>query len=750
MEKKKKKALNDAEIASKVSVMLQDAVGFSTDHIANKHEQALRLYKRDPLPGDEKLHGRSKWVSPDVMERTDWSVASMTRLFDSTAMPVQFLPNGPEDEPLSKQMTDTCNFVIRSKNSHVAVLEPWLKNGFITGLGITMVEFRSCREEGLPELLKGVPDEQLVALTQQEEAGEIVIVEAGEPYAAAAPTADPNMPPEMAMLAQAMAPMVRDLKIRRVKKMRHMDITNLAPEDFVVSKDAQFDQQTGGIKARLQGHRRIIARQDLIDQGFDAEKVKLIPSAEDKSEGIAMERASQTDYDQGISETEDDVTVYEVYTRIAIDDDKRRHYRITLGGDVQNAPVYLHHEEVSKFYPYAAFCPYPIPNTLFGYGIADRIGDDQVLLSKMQRGVLNSLNLHIDPIKIVNPETTSLDDTLNVFPGAVIRSSDPTGGISYNQPPFAGAAAMPVIEQVKGTLDFVTGVGGGMQAVNASDLQNTTATATSQRANSSQLFVEMIARQFADTGYRYLFKVMIDLFVQYPEDAQAYISRLTNGYVPIQADQWDPDMDVTTTVAFGVLNKDFNAATLQMILGQQQQMMQVNPQLVTPQNLYSTVTKIVENAGFKNPGAFWVDPSTVPPPPPPPPPVDPNAGLIEIERVKAELKAQAEAAAREFDLVKLRVEDDRKRDEMNQDFALKQAEIQAKYAAQVDIARLQMKQAAQRNEVDMAIQAQQTQQAALEQQERAQQQAQAEQAAQAQALMQQMPLQGGMMPPPMA
>ncbi|MEW9616032.1 hypothetical protein AB3G45_19645 [Shinella sp. S4-D37] len=243
MEKKKKNSLSEQDIASKVSVMLQDAVDFSTSHIANKHEQALKLYKRDPLPGDEKLHGRSKWVSPDVMERVDWSVASMTRLFDSTAMPVQFMPNGPEDEPLAVQMTDACNFVARSKNSHVAVLEPWLKNGFITGLGITMVEFRTCREEGLPELLKGVPDEQLVQLTQQEEAGQIIIVEAGEPYSALPPMPDPNVASEMSQIVQAMAPMVRDLKIRRIKNMRHMDITNLPPEDFIVSKDAQFDRE---------------------------------------------------------------------------------------------------------------------------------------------------------------------------------------------------------------------------------------------------------------------------------------------------------------------------------------------------------------------------------------------------------------------------------------------------------------------------------------------------------------------------
>ena len=338
MEKNKKKALTDAEIASRVSVIVRDAIGFSSEHIAKKSEQALNYYKREALPGDEKLNARSKWVSPDVMERVDWLSASMIRTYDSQAEVVQFLPNGPEDEPLAKQQTDVANFVVRSKNSHVAVLEPWIKNGCITGLGIAMVEFRSSTEEGLPELLKAVPDEQLVELTAQEEAGEIIIVEAGEPSPAIPPLAGPSVPPQTQALVQAVAPMVRDIKIRRIKRMRSMNIVNLPPEDFVVSKDAQFDQQTGGIKAALQGHRRIIAREDLIEQGFDAAKVKSIPSAQATSDGIAIQRSGEADYDQGVGDVNDDVTLYEVYTYMKIDGDKRP-YCSTIRKSASSIPM---------------------------------------------------------------------------------------------------------------------------------------------------------------------------------------------------------------------------------------------------------------------------------------------------------------------------------------------------------------------------------------------------------------------------
>ncbi|WP_421423436.1 portal protein [Agrobacterium rosae] len=735
----KKKSVDESKLTNQIARMVRDAVGFSATNIENKMEQALSLYKREALDGDDKFSGRSKWVSPDVMERVDWSVAQCIRVFDSSNKVVEFLPNGPEDEPLAEQQTMAVNFIARSKNSHVAFLEPWLKNGFITGLGITMVDFKSYSEEGMIETLKGVADEQLVQITQDEADGNNIIEKVGEPYSAPLPPElqgliqQQRLPPEAMEMAAQFVPQVRDLQIRKIRKQRQMVIKNLRPEDFIVSKDASFDQQTGGICAKVQGHKRVVGRASLIEQGFDKEKVEKIVGAHDRHEGISLVRSERTDYDEGVSDVEDDVTVYEIFTFIAIDSDKRRHYRITLAGDIESSPVLLDYTETSKYYPYAAFCPFPMPNTLFGHGIADRIGDDQILLSKMQRGVIDSLHKSVHPTQVINPDVTNVDDALNIHPGSIIRSSDPTGGITYNTVPFTGASALPIMDQIRQSIDFTTGVGGGMMAVNASDLQNTTATATSQRANSAQLLIELICRHFADTGYRYLFKIIVDLLVQFPEDAEAFIKRLTDQYERIKVDEWDPDMDVTATIAFGVMNKDFNAAMLQNILGQQMQLLQSGMPIVQPQNIYNTLTKMAENAGFKNAGAFWVDPSTLPPPPPPAPPVDPNAGLIEIEKVKAQLKAESDQQKAQIDLLKLRIEDDRKRDEMIQSFSLKFAELEAKYSAQLDIAKIQMAQAEQRNDVDLAIAAQAEQQSAMAEQAQRQQ----EEQAQLQALQQQ-------------
>ncbi len=661
--------MDEQAIQTSIAVKLKDAVNFSNSNVATKHETALKYYKRAYLPGDDKIKGRSKWVSPEVQQRVDWSVASMIRIFDSPENVCEFLPFGPEDEAIARQQTSVVNWILKTKNSHLSFLQPWLQNGFICGLGIISAEFTTETIEGLPRTFKGIPDAQLLAFDQQEEAGQIVIEEASKPYLNEAGMS------------------VRDLKIRAVRRNPVFNILSVAPEDFIISRDAKIDPETGGIAAKLQGHRKIVSKAALLELGYDAEKVSQIALASSKSDGIALERSKDLDGDQGVSG--DDVEVFVVYSKMKLDKKKARHYRFTLAGGIEK-PVLLDYEETTRFYPYAPFVPFPQADTLFSMGIPDKIGDDHVLLTRIQRAVIDDLHSHVNPTKVVNPDSTNLDDLLNQHPGSIVRSSDPTGGISYSIPPFAGGDAMPVIANLSNSLDFTTGVGPQMVSLNASDLQNATATAVNQRNNSSQLLVEMISRYFADTGYAYLIRIVIDQLIQKPEEAQAFIARLTNNFVPI--DEFSPEMDVTTSVAFGVMSRDQSAAALNNLLMQQMQAMQSGLPIVNAQTMYNTLAKLSETAGFKNSSLFFVDPSTLPPAPPPPT-YDPNAGLIEMEKVKAQLKAQSDEADRNFEMQKLVAQLQQQQSEFNsqmelktkqleQDYLLKLMELDKKYSQQ--------------------------------------------------------------------
>ncbi|MGE6781299.1 portal protein [Ensifer adhaerens] len=705
MAKENTKKVNETEIANRVARMAQDAVGVSDTTIAAKQAEAFRMYMRKPLPGDEKIVGRSKYISNVIQRSVDLSVGTVGRVFDTQREPVSFQPNtgSPQDVALAKQMTEVVNFILRQKNKHFGFLESWLKNGFMSGLGVVTVKLVSKVKEGLPETRKGLTDEALAQLNAEVDAGKLSIVKGSltDYYDAPMPRLPPGAPPQLGMLAQTLMPKVRDIQVRKKTKLVDIVIDDLAPEDFIISRDAKFDRQSGGIKSTIIGHKRVCTRSELIALGHDAAKVNELPLAEDDKSELALERSAVTDYDQGITGS-DKVQVYEVYTEMEIDGEQQRNYRITLGGDLESAPVYLSHTEVTHFYPYAAFCPYPVPNTLFGQGVADRIGQEHSYISKSQRFVFDDLAQSANPMKVINPNVTNVDDALNMYPGAVIRSDDPTAGISWVQRQFTGGNSMGVIDKVSSDLEMSVGVGPNMMALNPSDMAET-ATAASQRVNQSQTFMESICRGFAEQGYSYLVKLIVDALVSNPEDAQLFIQRLTDQYQQIQIDQWDPNMDVSANVAFGVMNKDFQAAAISQIINYQMQAKQAGMRFVTDENIHASMAAFVENSGVGNAAMFFTDPTLLPPAPPPQPAPDPNAAVIEQMKIQGQIDLQIAQQKNDYESRKMIVEYDFKRDAMAQDKYIAEAEIRAKYGAQVDIARINAEQAATRNDVDIAM-----------------------------------------------
>lgn len=719
MANKNNNKISREDIASLIGPKLQTATAFATSQLQPQYERNLKQYLRQPMPGDDKIRGRSKFVSSDVQERVGWAVAQILRVLDGQKSVVYFEPKTTStyDQQIAKQQNVVINHILRERNSHVSILTPWLHNACLHGLGVMYVDLDAKRKESLPKLMKAVTDDQLVEMVQAEKDGKIVIVEAGDEYRSeidpqliaglAAQMGLPIDPSQidLASLPDAIKdqimPVARDIKIRTISTNPEFTFEALPVEDFIVSSDADIDVQTGGIRADIQGHRTYLSKDELLERGYDADLIDKLPYAGSKTDGVATVRENTTTGQNNRPGSE--VEVYEIFTKTKIDDDTARPYRITVAGST-SAPVILGWTEVTCTYPYAPFVPFPLANTLFGQGIADRVGNEQDLISKIQRAILDNLHMHVDPIKVINPEVTSVDDILSIHPGKVIRSEDPTGGISYNQPQFAGMSALPIVDQMKSNMDYVTGVGGQMVSVDPADLQRVAAGANAQRANSQQILIEQVCRHMADTGYRYLVRIIIDLCVQYPDLAEQYIQRLSDQYVPFAIDDWSSEMDVTTTISFGSMDRDYRMSILQATLQSQMQAMQSG--IAGPAQIYKTLVEIAETAGLQGAEAYYIDPATLPPAPPPPPPIDPNKSLADAEILKAQLKAQADEKEREFEAYKLRVEDDFRRDELAQKLVIEQAEIAAKYGAQIDIARLEMEQARDRKDIEWAIERQ--------------------------------------------
>lgn len=742
--------LEDAkDLGHKLSGLVNQSISFQTSTLLNQYEKNLKGYYRKPLPNDEKLKFKNKHVTSDIQERVDIARGKIVKTFDSQKEVVSFSPltSDPVKKMIGKQQNSVLRNVMREMNSHVAILSPWVLSGCLFGLGVLHISFESSAEEGVIQVLKGVDDEALVALTERKKNGEIKIVDYSEDYKAEIPDEMRQQlmavaqqqgftPEQVDEQAALMLPDVRDIAYREIKHVPQFCFKTVAVEDFIVSKEAGFDPHTGGVDARLQGHRSYVAKSELIERGYDAGILDEIEIASDRGDGVSTARGSKIADTTALSDFGDEIEIFEIYTMMAIEDKQRRHYRITLAGNIETAPVVLGYKEVSKFYPYAVFVPFQTDGTIFGQGYADRVAPEQDLATKVTRAYIDNLHYQSDPIKAVNPDVTMTDDALNIFPGKVIRSSDPTGGLSFITPPSNGAVVLPFLDLNNKRMNAVTGAGADLISTDISDKQDVTATAVLEQKQAQELLLEQVCRSFADTGYRYAAKVIIDLCIHNAELAAEYLSHLKTADEPLTIGQWDAGMNVATNITFGMMDRTYKNQVLLQFLGIQQQLLQVG--VVTPQNMHSTAVDIAENFGIMDVGAKVTDPG---PPVPPPPAPDPNAGLVEVEKVKAQLKNEQEAQKREFEAYKLRVDNDLKRDQMIQDLQIKIAELYGKYRTDVDVAAIEADQNKQRADVDWAI-AQQEADGQRKQQEAAQQQA-------AQQALQQMAAQHQTQQPPM-
>src|SRR5690606_4261241 len=108
------------------------------------------------------------------------------------------------------------------------------------------------------------------------------------------------------------------------------------------------------------------------------------------------------------------------------------------------------------------------------------------------------------------------------------------------------------------------------------------------------------------------------------------VIKLRNKWIPVNPAKWSVDMNVICNVGLGGGSPEQKITVLSMIAQKQEQIMQVagptNP-LVTPKQYHNTLSKLVQEAGFKNPDAFFTDPDSneakqrlaeAPPPPPDP------------------------------------------------------------------------------------------------------------------------------------
>jgi len=181
-----------------------------------------------------------------------------------------------------------------------------------------------------------------------------------------------------------------------------------------------------------------------------------------------------------------------------------------------------------------------------------------------------------------------------------------------------------------------------------------TSGAVSAATESSMQRIELIARIFAETGIKDLFRNIYSLIQRY-ENRQK-MAYLNGKFVPIDVSRWKEKLNCTVNVGVGSGSQNSKMQTMSGIMNILQTVVQNGGMgsLVTTQNLYNAISEFIAQSGYKNSDMFISNPQMMPPQQPPEPSLDEKVAAQKAQELKLK---QEEAAV---------------------DLALKQQELQIK------------------------------------------------------------------------
>lgn len=633
----------DEEILSKIDNEENIAYGINDAQLSAERAEAVDYYLGEPFGNEQE--GRSQVVSYDVQDTIESALPQLLKVFVSGDEVVKFEPKNPEDIDAANQETDYINHVVMEKNNGFEIMYTWFKDALLSKNGYVKAYYEET-DDVSEEMYEGITDAQL-AMLADDDAVEILEHSAyPDPSVTPMPITPPMMtPPDVEQdngdvtieveSSQAFAqPMLHDVKIQITETMGKICIKNVSPESMMVSVDANG---TNLNTARFVQHRELMHPSDVAEQfDVDEDEIHEIMAENDEFELESNARDIYSEqYDRAVDTTE--VLVRDTYLKI-----NGKHERFVVVG---NRIIY--HDESCENIPFACITPMIMPHRHIGRSYTDLTKDIQLIKSTLIRGQLDNMYLANNGRYAIS-DRVNLDDMLTSRPGGVVRvQGEPNSAILPMQHAPFPPTSFTMVEYMDSMKEKRTGVTAYNQGLDADSL-NKTATGVQQIMSAAQQRLELVARTFAETGVKDLFLLVHRLVRQ--NVTKPDIVRIRNQWVNIDPREWKNRVDLSISVGLGSGNKDQQLMHLNAILQMQKEALQVG--LTSPEKIYNALSKLTQNAGFKDPEEFWIDPSNNPQPQQQQP--SPQDALIQgqlaIEQQKAQADMQLEAQKNQADM----------------------------------------------------------------------------------------------------
>lgn len=643
--------MTEPTLASQVFRLIEQAESYSDSQEASRR-RALSFYNGDKeaIPYDKTF---SSVVSKDVRKHVQKLMPSIMRTILSNDRVVEYMPAGPDDEGVAEQATDYVNaYVIPECDGeralHDAIFDALLlKTGVLNWTAYT-------QSRVVVQSYSGQPPEALLGL---DEIGEVFDVK---------PAEDGTL----------------SFSLRRLESETKVRLRAVPRGAFLIHPNA-----TGIEDSPIVGERQLMTRSDLVSRGYDRDAVWAIGEDNEPadSDSDARRGEDRDDMDRDVAKAMETVKIYDVYAQLDLDGDgiaELHHFVMAEGTSKDETHIILDHEHATEI-PYAdVVCEYEA-HQFEGHSVAEDLIDVQEVGTTLLRQSMDNIYEVNDPRPFVQLDAVEDADPLykrvRGKPVQLASGRSAQEAVQFQPTPFIADKAMLMKQQMDAEAEDRTGITDAAGGLPGEALQGMTATSATILNEAAVARSEMMVRNLARGGIRKAFRGLLRLIIAHADRPRTV--RLRGQWVEVNPAVWNAEMDCIVNVGLGTGTRERDMMMLQMILMQQEKILGTlgadNP-LVKPDQLYNTLKKMVETAGFASADPYFTSPD--------PQEVaakqqaaanQPNPEQIkaqtamQLEQIKADARSQVEAAQLEADL---RV----KEVEIRANAALEQQKIAAK------------------------------------------------------------------------
>lgn len=646
------------------------------DEQSKARETAMEYYSGEmkDFPSDA---GRSSVVSMDVRGIVKKVMPSVMRTILGGGSVVKYLPVGPEDEDSAKQATEYVNQVVLQECDAEKAIYDAIHDALLLKTGILKWSAYRQRKVTIQEYTDQ-PDAAVLGLFDDPEV-QILNYSTDEETDVDVLALDPNA-------------RRHSFKLRRVVETITPKLEAVPRGAFLITPGAESIEE-----AELVGEEQITTRSALVSMGYDKDLVWQIAAHDDEADDDDSRMGEDaTTLRAETRKALEEVMIWEVYVRVDQDEDGVAEiYRVVFGeqgdGMVQSSPrhIVLGLEAVDSA-PYADVVMERDPHQFEGHSIYEDTRDIQRVKTALLRATLDNLYAQNNQRPVV--DLSRVDDPESVTNGKFGQPIFVKGGMSprdvieWQTVPFVAQHSFEMLGYMDEVAKDRTGITDASGGLDASKLHDVTAAAAAMASEAGIAQADTIVRSLANGGLRKAFRGLLRLVVAH-SDGPRTVS-LKGKWVEYNPAVWNVDMDCTVNVGLGGGTKERDMATLQIVYALQKELLMTmgpdNP-FVKPEQLYNTLEKITEAAGFPSALPFFTSP-------------DP-------EEVKAKLEAAKNAPNPEMQKLeaqmaledkKMQVQASREDAQMQADMQIKMAELEKESIARREEMQAKMLQEEQR------------------------------------------------------